>query len=357
MLDYGKLPNNKYMINWPNCGNDFYLNWPELTFEQRQEKLNEAKLFTMGFVYYIQNDLGFKNLSVAKEFPTRDYFPMIPYDREARRIKGKTFLTVDYWERSYAFNLYRTGIAVGDYPIDHHHDKNPDAPEIDFINIRVPSYSIPLGSLIPEKIENFLVAEKNISVSNIVNGTTRLQPVVLGIGQAAGAIAAIAIQENKNPSHVSIRKVQQTLLGMDVFIIPFIDVEKEDSAFKSIQRIGVTGILKGYGVPYKWANQTWFYPDQLVSEYELKSGLVHYFQNIESLAASGDWATLDFFQALVEAIEGTYDVSLVQESWETWGIEQEFDPDIYLNRRTVSILIDKVLNAFEKEIDFQGNLK
>ena len=357
MLDYGKLPNNKYMINWPNCGNDFYLNWPELTFEQRQEKLNEAKLFTMGFVYYIQNDLGFKNLSVAKEFPTRDYFPMIPYDREARRIKGKTFLTKDHLERPYAFNLYKTGIAVGDYPIDHHHDKNPDAPEIDFINIRVPSYSIPLGSLIPEKIENFLVAEKNISVSNIVNGTTRLQPVVLGIGQAAGAIAAIAIQENTNPSQVSIRKVQQTLLGMGVFIIPFIDVKKEDSAFKSIQRIGVTGILKGYGVPYKWANQTWFYPDQLVSEYELKSGLLPYFQNIESLAASGDWATPDFFRALVEAIEGTYDVSLVQESWETWGIEQEFDPDIYLNRRTVSILIDKVLSAFEKEIDFQGNLK
>ena len=43
MLRYGKLPNNKYMMNWPNCGNDFYLNWPELSAEQRQEKLKEAK--------------------------------------------------------------------------------------------------------------------------------------------------------------------------------------------------------------------------------------------------------------------------------------------------------------------------
>lgn len=26
MLTYGKLPNNKYMINWPRHGNDIYLN-------------------------------------------------------------------------------------------------------------------------------------------------------------------------------------------------------------------------------------------------------------------------------------------------------------------------------------------
>jgi hypothetical protein len=46
--------------------------------------------------------------------------------------------------------------------------------EINFINIKIASYNIPMGALIPENTENFLVAEKNISVSNIVNGTTRL---------------------------------------------------------------------------------------------------------------------------------------------------------------------------------------
>ena len=33
-----------------------------------------------------------------------------------------------------------------------------------------------------------IVAEKSISVSNIINGTTRLQPMVMQIGQAAGGI-------------------------------------------------------------------------------------------------------------------------------------------------------------------------
>ncbi|WP_289644225.1 FAD-dependent oxidoreductase [Maribacter aestuarii] len=356
MLNYGKLPNNKYMINWPNCGNDFYLNWPELTTDDRQNKLKEAKDFTQGFVYYIQNELGFKNLRVAEEFPTGDNFPMIPYDREARRIKGKVFLTVDHLEHPYDFNLYRTGIAVGDYPIDHHHDKNPEAPEIDFINIKIPSYNIPIGSLVPENVDNFLVAEKNISVSNIVNGATRLQPVVLGIGQAAGALAAIAISENKKPSEISIRKVQNTLLEYNAYLMPFIDVKIEDVAFAAMQRIGASGILKGTGIPFKWANQTWFYPEQIVSEYEWKNGLLPYFSQLENLPASGKGVTLKFVIEIMKTLNPNYQEQSLLENWESWGIKQSADGNTKLNRRTISIITDRLLNPFDKEIDWQGNI-
>lgn len=357
MLSYGKLPNNKYMINWPNCGNDFYLNWPELSMEERREKLKEAKAFTQGFVYYIQNELEFKNLRVAEEFPSKDNFPMIPYDREARRVKGKTFLTVDHLERPYDYNLYKTGVAVGDYPIDHHHDKFPDSPEIDFINIKVPSYNIPLGSLVPEGVENFIVAEKNISVSNIVNGATRLQPVVLGIGQAAGALAATSIQENKKPSEISIRKVQNALLKNNAYIMPFIDVKKEDKAFASMQQIGATGILKGTGITYKWANQTWFYPNRIVSEYELKMGLIPYFPHLEKMPASGTGITLPFITSIVHTIHTESSIPNIQKQWNNWGITQTYDNKTELNRRSISILVDKLLNPFEIEIDWDGELK
>ncbi|MFH6602783.1 FAD-dependent oxidoreductase [Maribacter algicola] len=358
MLNYGKLPNNKYMINWPNCGNDFYIDWPNMTAAERQEKLKEAKAFTQGFVYYIQNELGFKNLRVADEFPTKDNFPMIPYDREARRVKGKAFLTVNHIERPYDHNLYRTGIAVGDYPIDHHRDKNPDGtPEIDFINIRVPSYNVPLGSLIPNELENFIVSEKNISVSNIANGATRLQPVVLGIGQAAGALAATSIRENQKPSEVSIRKVQNALLKNNAYLMPFIDVKIEDPAFALMQRIGATGILKGYGIPYKWANQTWFYPENMVSEHEWKQGLLPYYPEIEKIHASGTGVTLPFITSVVQIIDPDYPISSIQESWTSWNIAQPFDEKTSLNRRTVSILTDRILNPFEREIDFYGNLR
>lgn len=357
MLTYGKLPNTKYMVNWPNCGNDFYINWPELSSQERQEKLQEAKAFTQGFVYYIQNELGFKNLRVAEEFPTKDNFPMIPYDREARRVKGKTLLIVDHLERPYDYNVYKTGVAVGDYPIDHHHDKFPEAPEIDFINIKVPSYNVPLGSLVPEQLENFIVAEKNISVSNIVNGATRLQPVVLGIGQAAGALAATAIQENKKPSNISIRKVQNALLKSNAYIMPFIDIKKEDSAFVAMQRTGATGILKATGIPYKWANQTWFYPNRTVSEHEFKMGLLPYFPQLEKTAASGAGITLPFLISIAQTIQVETSIDNIQKQWTNWGITQAYDNTTELNRRTISILTDTLLKPFEMEINWDGSLQ
>jgi len=356
MLDYGKLPNNKYMMNWPNCGNDFYLDWPSLSASERTKRLEEAKQFTQGFVYYIQNELGFKNLRVAEEFPTKDNFPMIPYDREARRVKGKVFLTVDHLERPYDFQLFRTGIAVGDYPIDHHHDKNPNAPEIEFINIKVPSYNVPLGSLVPADLENFIVAEKNISVSNIVNGATRLQPVVLGIGQAAGALGATSVLENKPPSKVSIRQVQNALLESNAYIMPLIDVASDDPAFTAMQRIGATGILQTFGIPYKWANQTWFYPERIVSEYELKEGLHSYYPEIGKLHASGAGATPTFVRQLVETIHPDYSWDSVSNKWKSWNIHQAYDENTALTRRSLSILIDGVLDPFAQEVDFEGNL-
>ncbi len=356
MLNYGKLPNNKYMMNWPNCGNDFYLNWPELTSEERNIKLKEAKAFSQGFVYYIQNELGFKNLRLAEEFPTKDGFPMIAYDREARRIRGQVFLTVDHLERPYDFDFYKTGVAVGDYPIDHHHDKNPETPQIEFINIKVPSYTIPMGCLIPEKIENFLVAEKNISVSNIVNGTTRLQPVVLGIGQAAGAVAATAVLNNKKTNDVSVRKVQQALLKNRAYLMPFIDVKPNDPAFVSIQRIGASGVLKGFGVPYKWANQTWFYPERIVSEYEWQQGLLTYFPQLETLPASGKGVTISFLEDVIKKVHPDYMLHSLRENWKSWGVIQNFDQETPLTRRTISIITDKALNPFDMEVDFSGKL-
>ena len=183
MLDYGKLPNGKYMINWPNCGNDHYVNLVELSPGEREKELEKAKQTSLRFIYYIQQELGFKHLGIAvDEYPTEDGLPMIPYHRESRRYRGMVDFTLPFVRTPYdaPSPLYRTGIAVGDYTIDHHHKKNLDAPAIDFIKIRVPSYNVPLGALVPKSQSALILAEKSISVSNIVNGASRLQPVVFG---------------------------------------------------------------------------------------------------------------------------------------------------------------------------------
>jgi len=351
MITYGKLPNGKYMINWPKDGNDIYLNIIEKSHAEREKALEEAKLHTLRFLYYMQTELGFAHLGIADEFPTKDKLPMIPYHRESRRVHGLVRLTLPYVSKPYDQEnaLYRTGAIVGDYTIDHHHLKNLEAPKIDFVKIKVPSYNVPLGALIPKALDGFIVAEKSISVSNIVAGATRLQPVVLGIGQAAGALAAVAVKKDIQPKDVNIREVQQVLLDAKAYLLPFIDVKPESASFQAIQRIGATGILKGTGISYKWANQTWFYPNHPVSEYQMVQGLKTYYPVIDQVQGSGKDMDAKFFAELIHMINASTPIESVLQYLKK-------EEDQALNREEVALAIDKFLNPFEKPIDINGNL-
>lgn len=361
MITYGRLPNHKYMINWPKCGNDIYMNIIELSKKDREAALREAKLHSLRFIYHLQAKLGFKHLGIADdEFPTADKLPMIPYHRESRRLDGQVTLTVNdvmapYQQKT---SLYRTGIAVGDYPIDHHHLKNTDAPEIDFIRIKVPSYNIPLGALIPKNAEGIIIAEKSISVTNIVAGASRLQPVVLTVGQAAGALAAVAIKNGQQPAQVNIRQVQAALLESKAYLMPFIDVKPDDLDFAVLQKVGATGILKGTGIPFKWANQTWFYPEQPINEYALVEGFKSFYPAMADLSPSGKLVDATFAAKLFSALSGkAVTAAAVLKVIDTRVKEQKLSLDTVLSRRLLAVLTDHFLNPFAVKIDFNGSTK
>ncbi|MGV3704385.1 MAG: FAD-dependent oxidoreductase [Arcticibacter sp.] len=354
MLTYGKLPNGKYMINWPKDGNDIYLNIIEKTPQEREEALKEAKLHTLRFVYHMQTTLGYKHLGIADEFPTKDKLPMIPYHRESRRVNGLVRYTLPYVSKPYDQDLplYRTGAIVGDYTIDHHHLKNADAPKIDFVKIKVPSYNVPLGALVPNDVSGLIVAEKSISVSNIVAGATRLQPVVLGIGQAAGALAGTAIKHGIDPKDVNVREVQQELLNANAYLLPFIDVKPHDPGFQAIQRIGATGILKGTGLSYKWANQTWFYPKHPVSEYDFINGLKTYYPKVAAIEGSGKDMEIDFFADAINKAEPAVSKDHVISKFKEMKKNTSF-----MTREDVAVMLDSLLRPFDRAIGFDGNLK
>ena len=271
MLAYGRLPGGRYMLNWPNNGNDYYLNPIPLTDAQRDSAYVHAKNRSLAFLYFLQTEAGFPNLGLAEGvFPTPDGLPFIPYHREARRLAGLVQLRVADLLDPYADParpLYRTAIAVGDYPLDHHHGKNPAAPAEDFPPI--PSFSVPYECLIPFNLDGLLVAEKSISVSHRVNGATRLQPCVMLIGQAAGAAAARCVAEGLHPRDLPVRALQQDLLDAGCWLLPYLDAGPEHPFFAVLQQAGATGLLQGHGVPYRWANQTWIYPDSLAWGSEL----------------------------------------------------------------------------------------
>lgn len=359
MLQYGRLPNNKYMINWPRDGNDFYTNIIDSSETVRQREFEKAKQCTLGFIYYIQTKLGYKNLGLADdEFPTNDKLPFFPYFRESRRIKGLVQLTLTDVKKPFDQKnaLYRTGIAVGDYPLDHHSGKNKDAPKLDFFSNQIPSYNVPLGCLIPKNTGGLIVAEKSISVTNIVNGATRLQPVVLLIGQAAGSLAAISVKKNMEPKQISVREVQSALLDANAYIMPYIDVTLQHPYFKSIQKIGATGILRGSGVPYHWANQTWFYPEREISEYEFLQGLRSYYNIPAATMGTGAPLTNAFALKILYQIDSTITDKIFEEKIKNIFPEKQYSQEQKLNRALAAVLIDHFLNPFDIPVDIKGHL-
>ncbi len=371
MLSYGKLPNKKYMINWPKHGNDFYANVIDSSDAQREIAFNAAKLQTLGFLYYIQNELGFTHLGLADdEFSTKDKLPFFPYHRESRRIIGKTTLTVNHilkpFEQTDA--LFKTGVAVGDYPIDHHHavrgegrgesgEKQEHHSPLSTLNSlnfpSVPSFNVPLGCLIPNDVENFIVAEKSISVSNIVNGTTRLQPCVMLIGQAAGVLAALSVTENKFPSQIPVRHVQNILLDAGAYIMPYYDVTPDNPHFKTIQRIGATGILKGRPEPYKWANRIWFDGDST-----LQQSAINYQPSASAELLNNDLKTLVNIEKMIDMLwqygsdfktaqwsnKASF-IDFVKTNWQAMGLKK-FEPQRFITRTETAILFDKLYDPF-----------
>ena len=355
MITYGKLPNGKYMINWPIEGNDYYVNLIEMTPGERTEALKKAKQFTLCFVYFLQHQLGMNNLGLADdEYPTEDLLPFIPYHRESRRIHGKVRFNFNHISRPYDYTLYRTNIAVGDYPIDHHHTRyigEEQLPNLYFWP--VPSFGLPLGALVPQDIEDLIVAEKSISVSNIANGSTRLQPVVLQIGQAAGALAAEAVKKNIHPSEVSIRSVQNDLLEAGCYLQPYIDVPATSPVFKAYQRIGSTGILKGEGKNVGWSNITDLHSEALMDWADVKDLYDYY--GIEPVRIGEGNLTADDLRAIVSSISAD-----ASESWkaalDSAGLSG-LSPETAVTRGQYAVLIDALLDPFNSfDVDFQGNL-
>lgn len=333
MLSYGRLPvqavgdtvrrGAKFMVNWPGDGNDCYMNVIGMSPSQRAAALDSAKQITLGFIYFIQTELGRKNLGIADdEYPTPDGLPFYPYYRESRRMEGEVEFVVDHAARPYDFNLYRTGIGVGDYPVDHHHYRNPvwmDLPQLAFYPI--PSFNIPLGVVIPKGRDNLLVVEKSISVSNILNGTTRLQPVVMQIGQAAGQLAALAVREGCRPQEVKVRNVQKGLLEAGCYIMPYLDLPRTDPNFLALQRVGATGIMRGEGRNVSWSNETWFRAKDPVK--------------------AEDLFLEDFYPG---------------KTLEELGLPP-IDPDKPMTREEYAVAIDSLLHPFESfEVGLRGNL-
>ena len=257
-LSYGQLPQRRLMINWPQQGNDYGVGLDRLIHSEaaRRQYCQEALWHTQGFAHFIQTRLGRRYGLADDSFPASTLgggaYALQPYYRESRRLQGLvTICEQDILPMpdgvAAALPVDASGdveaVAIGNYPNDHHYggDAFPVVSKTMRWGGRTVGtpFAIPYRALVPQDVDGLLVAEKNISVSHIANGATRLQPVVLGIGQAAGMAAALCCRQRCQPRDLPVRSLQEALLTdqtAPAAVIPLLNCVPQDPQWQQQQR-------------------------------------------------------------------------------------------------------------------------
>ncbi len=222
-LTYGRLPGGLVMLNWPLGGNDWHhgLGRSIAPLASERDSLDrEMQQHSLQFLDQLSRCSG-GWLSRGDAFPSaRAHLALMPYWREGRRMMGQSVVTerdlLPVTTQARRSQLSSTSIAVGTYANDHHYPGEdwPLAPKSCRWGGRWTGtpFCIPFEALLSIEVSNLLAAEKCFSVSHMANGATRLQPLILNIGQAAGLAAALAVRMKLQPSELPVDSLQQQLI-------------------------------------------------------------------------------------------------------------------------------------------------
>ncbi|GAB2554234.1 FAD-dependent oxidoreductase [Kribbella endophytica] len=195
------------LVNWPMID---YLEGNVLDVPDAERHLQGAKELSQSVLYWLQTEAprpdggtGFRGLRLRGDLlGSTDGLAQAPYIRESRRILAE--YTVVEQDLSVAVRgdagavEYDDSVGVGMYRIDLHPSTGGD----NYIDVASSPFRIPLGALIPRRVENLLPASKNLGTTHITNGCYRLHPVEWNIGEAAGMLAAFCLDHGVSPRAV-----------------------------------------------------------------------------------------------------------------------------------------------------------
>ncbi len=197
------VPNDVALINW--ASNDYS---GLSLLEDYERAWAEAKRLSLGFLYWLQtetprgegdgkNKCGFPELKLRPNvMGTSDGLAKAPYVRESRRIVGLERVLEQHLTGAHDWHI---PVAIGWYPLDLH--PCVGNPKSSMYHPTRP-FTLPLGALIPQTRTNLLAACKNVSTTHLSNGACRVHHVEWALGEAAGVVAALCVQERCTPHEV-----------------------------------------------------------------------------------------------------------------------------------------------------------
>ena len=227
---FDPLPNHKTDTNnhGPFSTDNIGMNYdfPEASYERRQEILREHETYQKGWLYFITTDPRvpadvrekMSKYGLPKdEFKDNGGWPHQIYVREARRMIGSYVMTENELRKK---KPTPDSVGMGSYTIDSHNVQRYITPEGYVQNegdIGVSTggpYQIAYGSLVPkrEQVKN-LFAPVCVSSSHIAYGSIRMEPVFMILAQSAATAAAMAIDANQAVQDVPYEKLRARLLA------------------------------------------------------------------------------------------------------------------------------------------------
>lgn len=197
------------VVNWPQ--NDYWLG-PiiDVSAEERAKHLAGARQLSLSLLYWMQTEAerpdggaGYPGLRLRGDLMgTQDGLAKRPYIRESRRIVAETTVVEQHLSPACRPDgramHYADSVGTGCYRIDLH----PSTGLRTYVDVSSLPFEIPLGSLIPVRMNNLLAACKNIGTTHITNGCYRLHPVEWNIGESAGFLAAYCVEHGLDPREV-----------------------------------------------------------------------------------------------------------------------------------------------------------
>ena len=207
LREEGKLPVERetlIYIKSPNPG-EIYINSPRLLRTDATDVVSltnaelEGQRQVGALVEMLRNEVpGFENAFIAAIQPNLGV-------RETRRIRCHDVLCAD---QAVAGEIPAETIALSAYKIDIH--SGVDRSTI-FSTIKE-AYGIPYGCLVPKDVSGLMVAGRNIGVDAKVMASSRIMPVCMALGEAAGYGAALAVERGVEAHEVDVRRVREMIL-------------------------------------------------------------------------------------------------------------------------------------------------
>ncbi len=165
----------------------------------------------------------FEVYQFLKQFPGMQHLTIATMQpecgiRETRIIQGETCITLDdYWNG----RVWEDSLCYSFYPIDLHTDDGLDYRELQ--PGVVPT--IPRGAMIPQHSQGILAPGRHMCGDRMAHSAFRVQSSCMAAGQAAAAVAALAVQQGCEPRDVPIDDVRELLVKHDAIVPPKVAVE------------------------------------------------------------------------------------------------------------------------------------